>query len=99
MTYLIGKSAVEDFEKWRSSFKDNESFRTEHGEIGYQVFQSMDDPNEIVVVFEWDENEDPRSFFHSDEMRERMTDAGLIGPPDLTPAELVDRKVPEQPPA
>lgn len=92
MAYLIGKSPVEDFEKWHSSFKDNESFRTENGEVGYQVFQSVDDPDEIVVIFQWDESEDPRAFFQSKEMHERMTDAGLLGPPDLTLTELVDQK-------
>ena len=99
MAYLVGKSTVADFEKWHSSFKDNESFRTENGETGYQVFQSVDDPDEIVVIFQWDENEDPRAFFQSEGMRERMADAGLTGPPDLTLVELVDQKMARQPSA
>ncbi|QIO25520.1 antibiotic biosynthesis monooxygenase [Haloarcula sp. JP-L23] len=92
MAYLLGKSQVKDFEEWHSSFHDNESYRAEHGEQGYQVFQSADDPNEVIVLFEWDENEDPRAFFESEEMRERMTKAGLTGRPDTTVLELVDEK-------
>lgn len=92
MSYLIGKSTVEDFETWWSSFQENESYRAEHGEVGYQVFRSLDDSNEIVVVFEWDENTDPHAFFRSDEMRERMANAGLLGAPDLSLAELVGQK-------
>lgn len=99
MTYLIGKSPVEDFEKWKSTFHDNESYRTEHGERGYQVFQSVDDPNEVVVLFEWDENEDPRAFFESEEMRDIMAEAGLKGRPDLTEVELVDQKPTQHPSA
>lgn len=90
--YLLGRSSVEDFEEWKSSFQENESYRTEHGELGYQVFQSRDDPNEIVVLFEWDDNEDPRGFFQSEEMRERMADAGLTDPPELTALELAAAK-------
>ena len=97
MTYLIGKSSVEDFERWHSAFENNESYRTEHGERGYQVFQSVDDSNEVTVVFEWDENEDPRAFFESAEMRELMTEAGLQGRPDMTVAELIDKKPAQQP--
>lgn len=96
MTYLIGKTPVEDFEKWMSTFHKNESYRAEHGERGYQVYQSVDDPDEVVVVFEWDENEDPRAFFESEEMREKMAEAGLKGRPDMTEAELVDQKSAQQ---
>ena len=92
MTYLLGRSPVEDFAEWKSTFDGNESYRAEHGERGYQVFQTANDPDEIVVLFEWDENEDPRAFFESDEMRETMAEAGLTGPPELTVLELVDRK-------
>lgn len=88
---------MEDFEKWRSTFHDNEAYRTEHGERGYQVFRSVEDPNEVVVLFEWDENEDPRTFFESEEMRETMAEAGLTGPPDMTVLELVDQKSASQP--
>lgn len=99
MTYLIGKSAVEDFEKWRSTFQTNESYRSEHGERGYQVFQSVDDPNEVTVLFKWDENKDPRAFFESEQMRKIMAEAGLIGRPDMTVAKLVDHKPAQQPSA
>lgn len=89
MTYLLGKSTVDDFEAWRSSFADNDSFRTEHGQRGYQVFQSVDDPNEVTVLFEWDDEADPEAFFKSDEMRERLAGAGLKGQPELST--LVDQ--------
>ena len=99
MTYVLGTSPVEDFEQWKSTFHDNESYRTEHGERGYQVFQSVDDPNEVTVLFEWDENEDPRAFFESDEMREIMAEAGLTGAPEITVLESVDQKTAQQPSA
>ena len=97
MAYLLGNSSVEDFEKWQSTFHSNEDYRNEHGERGYQVFQAVDDPNEIVVLFEWDENKDARAFFESEEMREKMTEAGLTSPPELTVLELVDQKAAQQP--
>ena len=92
MTYLLGKSTVEDFDAWQSSFADNDSVRTEHGQQGYQVFQSTEDPNDVVVIFEWEDDKDPRAFFGSEEMRERMAEAGLKGQPELKVLELVDQK-------
>ena len=52
----------------------------------------MDDPNEVVILFEWDENEDARAFFESEEMREKLAEAGLTGRSDMTELELVDWK-------
>lgn len=92
MTYLLGRSTVADFEAWQSAFHDYDSFRTEHGQQGYQVFQSKEDPNDVVVIFEWEDDEDPRAFFRSEEMRERLADAGLRGQPELTVMELVEQK-------
>ncbi|WP_232703603.1 antibiotic biosynthesis monooxygenase [Halobacterium wangiae] len=92
MQYLLGKSEVEDFDEWKSNFEDNDSFRSEHGQQGFQVFQSVDDPNETVVLFEWDDAENARDLFQSDEMRERLVAAGLKGEPDLTFLERVDQR-------
>lgn len=92
MAYLLGKTAVEDFEEWKSNFDDNDSFRTEHGQQGFQVFQSVDDPNETVVLFEWDDTENARSLFESEEMRERLATAGVKGQPELTFLKRIDQK-------
>lgn len=92
MSYLLGTSTVEDYEAWRTAFAENDVFRIEHGQRGYQVYQSVDEPNEVTVIFEWADDEDPRTFFESKEMRKRMTDAGLQGKPDLSVLELVDQR-------
>ncbi|EJN57340.1 hypothetical protein HSB1_43030 [Halogranum salarium B-1] len=83
---------MEDFEAWKSSFDSNDSFRTENGQRGYQAFQSVDDPNEVVVLFDWDEGEDPRAFFKSEGMRERMVDAGLKGMPEMSVVQMINQK-------
>ena len=99
MTYLLGTVAVEDVEEWKSEFAENDSFRTEHGQRGYQVFQSVDHPNEITVLFEWGDEEDPRAFFNSEEMRERLGDAGVKGQPELSALQMIDQKSTTEPTA
>lgn len=92
MTYLLGKTEVEDFDQWKSNFGNNDSYRTEHGQQGYQVFQSTENPNEVVVLFEWDETEDARAFFESEGMRERLADAGVKSQPEFTSLTRVEQK-------
>lgn len=92
MPYLLGTAEVEDFDAWKSNFSENNSYRTEHGQTGYQVFKSVDNPDEVVVLFEWDETADARAFFESEGMRERPAAAGVKGQPELTALERVDQK-------
>jgi quinol monooxygenase YgiN len=99
MAHLLAKAPVEDFEQWKSAFDRFDPFRTEHGQRGYQVFQSTGDPNDVVVLFEWDDSEDPRAFFTSEEMRERMAQAGVKGQPDLSVLRFVDQKSATEPSA
>jgi heme-degrading monooxygenase HmoA len=99
MTYLLGKASVEDFDAWKSAFERFDSFRTDHGQEGYQAFQGVDDPNEVVVLFEWADDEDPRAFFASEEMRERLAEAGVKGRPELTELEYIDQKPAQHPSA
>lgn len=99
MTYLLGKTSVEDFDQWKTNFDENDSYRTEHGQEGFQVFQSLEDPNEVVVLFEWDEAENARALFESDEMRARLADAGVQDQPELSFFEKIDHKSSRQTPA
>ncbi|WP_435074682.1 putative quinol monooxygenase [Halorubrum sp. HHNYT27] len=99
MTYILGKAAVADFDEWKSAFDRFDSFRTEHGQQGYQVFQSVDDPNEAVVLFEWADDEDGLAFFASEEMRERFAEAGVSGRPDMTEMTFIDQKSAHSPSA
>lgn len=99
MTHLLATATVEDFSAWKSAFDRIDSYRVEHGQRGYQVFQSVDDPDEVVLLFEWDDSEDPRAFFRSEEMRERLAEAGVQGQPDLSALTLIDQKSTAEPPA
>lgn len=90
MVYLLGTTDVEDFDQWRSNFAANDAFRREHGQRGYQIFRSQDDPDEAVVLFEWDDRKNAQDLFDSEEMRVRLADAGVKAPPALTFLDQVD---------
>lgn len=90
MPYVLGRATVEDFDEWKSHFDAADSTRREHGE--QSVLQSVDDPTEVVVLYEWDETEKARDLFDSEEIRERREAAGVTGRPDMTYLERVDRR-------
>lgn len=87
---MIGEVGVAEFDEWRTHFEANESLRADHGQRGFQVFQSVEDPDEVVVVFEWDDEGNARELFDSEEMRGRLADAGVKGRPEMSFFERVD---------
>jgi hypothetical protein len=57
--------------------------RQANGSRGGQLFRSASDPNELVVLLEWDVLERARHFAQSDDVREVMQRAGVVDHPDV----------------
>ena len=83
MAFVIFRSKVESFAKWKSIYDSNKEFRRNAGLKSDRAFQSKDDPNELVILFEWDSLERAKQFANSPELRERMQQAGVIGKPEV----------------
>ena len=83
MPYLLIDHAVEDYESWKPIFDDHEATREAHGSKGGQLFHREGEPNEVVVLFEWDSLDAAHEFAASDDLREKMAEAGVVGEPDL----------------
>jgi heme-degrading monooxygenase HmoA len=54
--------AENDFEGWRSRFESAAPARAAAGCRGVRRFRSVDCPNEVIVVFDWDTHENARAF-------------------------------------
>jgi hypothetical protein len=80
--YVIVKYKVADYARWKPIFDADGANRQAGGCKGGQLFRSADDPNEVVMLFEWD-LEKARQFSQSEELRAKMQEAGVLGPPDF----------------
>jgi heme-degrading monooxygenase HmoA len=84
MAYAIARSRVKDFDQFRETFTTRGAAkRREHGSRGARVFRGADDPNEVVIVFDW-ERSDIEAFLADPEAPEVMKAAGLEAPPTFT---------------
>jgi len=82
MSYVIDKHKVADYARWKLIFDADGANRQAGGSKGGQLFRSGDDPNEVVMLFEWD-LEQARQYSQSEELRAKMQEAGVLGPPDF----------------
>ena len=82
MSYVIFIYKVADYARWKSIFEVDGANRQAGGSKGGQLFRSADDPNEVIMLFEWD-LEKARQFSHSEEFRAKMQEGGVLAPPDF----------------
>ena len=82
MSYVIVKQKVADYARWKPIFDADGANRQIGGSRGGQLFRSADDPNEVVMLFEWD-LEQARQYSQREEVRAKMREAGVLGSPDV----------------
>jgi len=84
MTTVLIKHPIEDYSKWKNAFDAFLGFRKSGGEKSFHVSRPVDDPNTLVILFEWDSAENAMAFLDSAELKDAMLEAGVLGPPEIT---------------
>jgi uncharacterized protein (DUF1330 family) len=92
MPYLIVRHKVEDYERWKPVFDhDHGATRKLGGSKGGWILRNAGDPNELVILLEWDSSENARRFADAEDLREAMQRAGVADRPDVYVLEEVER--------
>jgi heme-degrading monooxygenase HmoA len=90
MPYALVRLKVEDYAKWKLVFDQQGSPRKAGGSQGARIFRNADDPNELVILLQWDDLEKLRQFAQSEEPQVRQR-AGATDQPDVYFLEEVER--------
>ena len=83
MPSLLIRHHVADYAAWKAIFDEDEITRRANGSRGGRLFHSSSNPNEVLLLLEWDDLERARLFADSDDLREAMGRAGVTGRPDI----------------
>lgn len=89
MTTILIKHPVEDYAKWKDAFDGFINYRKTGGEKSYQICRPVNEPNIVVILFEWDSVDNARTFLDSQELKDAMQQAGVAGQPEITIMETV----------
>lgn len=73
---------VEDYDRWRSMFDSMAELRRERGIRAGRVYQDVSNPNSLTIMIEGD-LADLRAYGESQDLKEAMANAGVIGPPRM----------------
>ena len=95
MPYMLVRHKVDDYAKWKPVFDDHGDFRKANGEKSYQIFRPKgdpnDEPNNLIILFEWDSLDNAKKFAQSESLWEAMKKAGVIGQPHIHFLEEIEK--------
>jgi quinol monooxygenase YgiN len=83
MIQVLVHHQVNDYKNWRSVFDAALDFRHEGGECSCRIFRKAGNPNDLTLLFEWEDMERAQRYMSSDQLREKMRQAGVVGVPDV----------------
>jgi hypothetical protein len=88
MTTLAVRHTVQDFSAWKASFDAHADARRSHGATGHRVLR---DGQDVLVLIDFDNQEQAGAFTADPSLKEAMANAGLTSPPDITVREETER--------
>lgn len=90
MPYVLVRHGVEDYAKWKPFFDDDAANREKHGSRGGRLFRSQQDPNDLVVLMDYEDAQRAMEFAESPDLRETMEKAGVKGKPEILFLEQIE---------
>lgn len=83
MAYFFGRVSVEDYATFRKTFDSKDDMRRAAGATKSTVYQSVDDPNEVVVQIEFPSADAAKAFSNSEGLRNAIQQAGVKKEPRM----------------
>jgi hypothetical protein len=83
MNYILIRHKVADFGKWKPVYDGHASARAAAGLKEERLLRNIDNPNEVVLLFSAQDLNKAKEFAGSDDLRQRMQQAGVIDKPDV----------------
>ena len=83
MPHILIQHEVEDFATWKEAYDSRTDVHDAAGFKELQILQGLDNPNNIVILFFNPNIERAREYLNSDDLKQVMEGAGVIGAPQI----------------
>lgn len=82
-TTLFVRHTVADYATWRKAYDGFAPVQKARGVTAQAVYQSVENPNDVTVFHDFASLEAARAFVASDDLKQAMQGAGVIGAPTI----------------
>ncbi len=76
MVYVLTQLKLDSYTKWKTFFDEKSTARQENGSKEAHLFRNSDDQNEVMILFEWDNNDNARKYMESENIRKYLQNVG-----------------------
>jgi hypothetical protein len=83
MTMLFVRHAVANYEEWRKVYDSVGPLQKSAGVTAEAVYRGTDNPNDITITHEFGSAEAAVAFAGSDDLKNAMQRAGVVGAPTI----------------
>ncbi len=83
MTYLLFKTRVKDFGKWKESFESVRERRREAGITEKYILRGVEDRDEAILLLEVKDIARAKTYIESPFLRDVMEKGGVLGKPEF----------------
>ena len=83
MRYLLVRHKVAEFDRWKSGYDAHLPSRQKAGLKEEHLLRNIDEPSEVLILFEVEDLQKAREFVDSADLRQVMEKAGVIDKPDI----------------
>ena len=77
------RSKVKDWDAWKKSFDGHKQARMDAGLTDRVISHSVGDTHNVTLVFAVADMEKAKTFMNSQDLKDKMKEAGVDGPPDI----------------
>ena len=87
MIKMTVRHKVADFAKWKPVYDQHDVVRKQFGCQAADVFSNVQNPNDVMVVLQWENKEQAMKFGQSPTLKEAEERGGVVGVPEVSFAE------------
>lgn len=81
--HLLVRHEVVDFVRWREVFETHREAQEAAGMELLHLWRNVDEPNEVVLLYEVEDPEKAKDFVYSSEVPDAQNASGIIDEPDI----------------
>ncbi|MEI9943525.1 MAG: hypothetical protein WDN26_04830 [Chitinophagaceae bacterium] len=88
---VLVKHKVKDWDAWKKSFDSHKQARIDAGLADRVISHSVDNNKDVSLVFGITDAEKAKAFMNSQDLKDKMKEAGVDGPPSFFYYKVVER--------
>jgi hypothetical protein len=77
MTILFVRHHVADYDAWRLVYDSAGDMQRQRGVTAEAIYRAEDDPNDVLVMHQFNSSDEAHSFMGNPDLRQAMADAGV----------------------